>query len=277
MKKATDSASENTAKATEKNKCEQKEAKKNSKKRNTPLRLTLKITAYVISILLALLLLILIFRDNIIKIAAPAAASWALGVEVTMDDFDSTLSGEVTISGLRVANPAGFERECLLELNHFYIDLDMASLFSKQLVIEKLEATGISVVAEFDTKDNFNFTMISDHISKTFPPTEKKPPSPYSLLIKELKIDFQVIVLADRIKVPLTLPRISYNKTDMLLEDDGVPFAAKAAAWSNLILEKCKIFTAADVLKRTYTDVVGELQNQSGGVVRNFLNVFKRQ
>ena len=65
--------------------------------------------------------------------------SSVLGTAVTVDSVSlSPLSGQGSISGLRVANPEGFESQYAFELDSVLVSIDVNSVFTDAAEIESI-------------------------------------------------------------------------------------------------------------------------------------------
>ncbi len=107
-----------------------------------------KIIGKVISIIILLILifigLFVLFGERAIKVAIETAGTKALNVDVSVEGLDlSLLRGQMEITGLNVANPAGFKMPYILKANQVYADIDMGSLFKDTVVIKQIKLDGI--------------------------------------------------------------------------------------------------------------------------------------
>ena len=152
-----------------------KEKKNNDKEKNSPAvneeqksvkksssigKKILKITAWTLGSLFAVILLLVIFRDPVIKFGVTSIGSWITGVDISLEDLDTSLfKGSASIKGLRVGNPAGFDEPDMLVLENFNADIDISSLFTKEIVIEDLTVKGLVVTAEFHSDRKFEKTL----------------------------------------------------------------------------------------------------------------------
>jgi hypothetical protein len=90
-----------------------------------------------------------LLADNAAKMAVQAAGRKALDVPVTVEKADiSILSGTMSLQNLTVANPPGYQRETLLDLDRGDIRMNTRSLLSDTVVIEEIELDGMDVHIE---------------------------------------------------------------------------------------------------------------------------------
>lgn len=136
--------------------------------------------------LLALIVLAIIFINPIVKNIVPPVASKILKVQVEIDNFDLKLfSGSVTIGGVRIHNPKGYDTPYAFELGKFYVKVDVASVFSDKIIIEDITIEQMNASLEFRMRsknlfEDFdiipynNLSEISDNIKgKPVEPTAK--------------------------------------------------------------------------------------------------------
>ena len=259
----------------EKNNATEKSDKKKTKKTSLAKRI-LKISAWVIGSLFALLLLLVLFRDPIIKYGVTTIGSWATGVDISLESLDTSLfNGTVNLKGLRISNPKDFKRPDMLTLEEFDFALEVPTLFSKEIVINKLIVKNLTFTAEFDSKANFNLSVVADNIQKRFAPAEPTPApeentppqetpeentapqeentppqetpeentesTKPAILIRELALSVKLILQDDRTMLSLSAP-INYSTKDMRtnLKDDGTHWTTKMIYYTEKFEEWCK-------------------------------------
>ncbi len=254
---------------------------KGEKKSKSPLaKRILKITAWTFGVIFAILLLVLIFRDSLIKIGVTKVGSWIAGVEIAMDSFDTSLSeGTVHLKGLRVANPAGFERPNMVELEEFFLDIDVASLTTKEIVIEEIRVAGLDSNAEFNRDGKFNITTLTNDLKRRFPPKEEtetkqeeKPaddpaPSPEKeekelkpvLLIRNIDAQVKLSMVHDLSGASFVLP-VSYSTTDLRIDpnEQSMPLVDLLDAAAQALENFCQACFNAGSLLITAGQEAGE-------------------
>ena len=255
-------------KSDKKNDSEKKSAKKSSLAKRI-----LKISAWIFGSLFALILLLIIFRDPVIKYGVTTIGSWATGVDISLESLDTSLfNGTVNLKGLRVSNPKDFKRPDMLTLEEFDFALEVPTLFSNEIVINKLIVKNIIFTAEFDRKSNFNLSVIADNIQKRFAPEkpapapeetpEKNTPPPETpeedsstretpeenpqstkpaILIRELALSAKLILQDDRTTLSLSTP-FNYSTRDMRInqQDDDTHWTTKMVYYTRKFEEWCK-------------------------------------
>ncbi len=109
------------------------------------LRILLALVALIVVALTVAVLLI----DSIAKAAVEKGASYALGVETTVEELDLSLTrGRLTMDGLRIANPPGFSSSHLMRSGRFDLELRTASIFGQTVELRKFEIDGLDVNIE---------------------------------------------------------------------------------------------------------------------------------
>ena len=223
----------------------EKASVKPEKKRLSTGKKILKITAWSFGSLLAILLLLVIFRDPIIKFSVTSIGSWVTGVDIAMDDFDTSLfKGSATVKGLKVGNPAGFDEPNMLELEKFHADIDLGSLLTKEIVIEDIQVANLNLNAEFNRQSKFNVTTLTGNLKRRFPPEndddddddnddpvpEKDSPEPEkpALLFKNINVSVKLSMVHDLSHANLGMP-INYSETDLRIapSDNETPLVIK--------------------------------------------------
>ena len=113
--------------------------------------------------------------DNIIKGALEGVGSELLGVPVTVADVELDLkSGTGQISGLTIANPAGFTARNAFEMNMIRLGLDIGSLGRQPLVVNELHIDSPVVELEAQEDGSSNVKTLLDNIEKNSARADKK-------------------------------------------------------------------------------------------------------
>ncbi len=107
-----------------------------------------------ISTVFLLLLLgagVFFYLDSVVKSGIEVVGSSLMGTAVTVDSvLVSPLSGQGTISGLRVENPEGFDSQYAFELDSVSVNIDVNSLFSDLVEVESV--TIMQPIITYETK-----------------------------------------------------------------------------------------------------------------------------
>jgi hypothetical protein len=87
--------------------------------------------------------------NGLVKNAVQDLGSQALQVQVTLDSADvDILNHRVSLLGLTIANPPGFNEPYIFNMDNVLVDLDASSLLNNVVSIEQVLIDGAKVVAE---------------------------------------------------------------------------------------------------------------------------------
>ncbi len=170
----------------------------------------------VLAVLVGLALTLIIFRGGqVVKESVNRLGPRILGVEVTLDNAQfHPLRGYISLHGLTVGNPEGFHTENLLAVRQLEVDLNLRSLLTDTIVIERvlidapqityevgLRRTNLgTLVAQLEARYNGNSEEIA----------EEDLPPPAELVLAEAgkTVVIKELILADaRAQVSATAAR----------------------------------------------------------------------
>lgn len=118
----------------------------------------------IVIILIAGIIGLVMSVNSIVKSGIEDVGSEMTGTAVTVDRVSiSPFSGKGQISGFRVANPDGFNRDYALEMEDFSIELDLFSLFSNEMIVHEIIVTTPAVYVEQKLPEN-NINEIMSHM-----------------------------------------------------------------------------------------------------------------
>lgn len=118
----------------------------------------------ILAILIIGFLVLTMSVDSIVKTGIESVGSEMTGTAVTVERVSiSPFSGSGTISGFRVENPEGFEKEYALEVDDFSIELSIRSLFTDEMVVHNIEVVSPSIYVEQKMPEN-NLRTIMNNI-----------------------------------------------------------------------------------------------------------------
>ena len=250
----------------------------NSKGKVSLVKKILKITGFTFAGILAVLILLVLFRDPIIKFGVTSIGSWITGVEITLEDLDTSLTeGSATVKGLRIANPKGFEHPYMLELGEFHADIDLGSLTTKEIIIEDIRVDDLNLTAEFDDNSSFNVTELTGNLKKRFPPKEddiekddddditpdettpEEKSDDLALLFKNIDVDVKLTLVHDFSNATLSMP-VTYAKQDLrIAPNDDVPLVEKFDAMAKYFESFCQACFNAGAFVITAGEEAGEI------------------
>ncbi len=118
----------------------------------------------ILAILIIGFLVLTMSVDSIVKTGIESVGSEMTGTTVTVERVSiSPFSGSGTISGFRVENPEGFEKEYAMEVDDFSIELNIRSLFTDEMVVHNIEVVSPSIYVEQKMPEN-NLRTIMNNI-----------------------------------------------------------------------------------------------------------------
>ncbi len=130
------------------------------------MKVVLKLVLVVVVLLAAVVIAVAFYLDAIAKGAIEKGATYALGVQTTLDEADvGVISGEFSMKGLNVANPEGFQGDHFLQLGEGYVDVSMGSLRQDTVQLPLLTLTTVSMILE-KKGDESNYKVILDNLKR---------------------------------------------------------------------------------------------------------------
>lgn len=163
-----------------------------------------KILLFLVIILVIVIVALYFSLDALIKISIEKFVPPVTGTNVTVSSVStSLLKGEIAINGLDIQNPQGFKSPSVFRLGRIAVKVDPFSLFSKQIVVDKININ--QAVATFEIGQNgTNVTRIQKNVeaySKKNPSTNTSNQSSSAanektILIKDLLIEGAQIQVA---------------------------------------------------------------------------------
>ncbi|MFC1782346.1 hypothetical protein ACFL02_02025 [Planctomycetota bacterium] len=107
-------------------------------------------------ILLALVLIVVIviggvfvYADRLTKVAVETAGTQALGVTTTLEKAKlSLLGGSVSLTGLQVDNPEGYQTDFLLKMGNGTTKIDLGSITSDTIQVEIIRLENLEMTIE---------------------------------------------------------------------------------------------------------------------------------
>ncbi len=127
----------------------------------------------VLVVLAALVIVVNLGKNYIVKSMIEKTASANLKVPVRIDGFNLTLtSGRITLRGVTIGNPSGFESPHLLHLTEGDVRFDLHTLMDPVLVIDSIRLNGLSVYYEIGVKG----TNLGAVINQSAPPDKSAAP-----------------------------------------------------------------------------------------------------
>lgn len=170
----------------------------------------------------------LLWLDQIAKTAIEVSATHALGVETQLDKARiGIFSGQFRLSGLKIANPEGFDSDHFLNLNDGELIVSPTDLLKDLVMVPKLAFSGIDVNLEKKGQKE-NYGVILENLNKqqagSEPGEEAPDPGPQEegkkFVIKEVLIR-DITVHADLIPIGGNISRVTLRIPEICLENIG--------------------------------------------------------
>ena len=224
------------------------------------------------------------YLDSIVKSGIEVVGSNVLGTAVTADSVSlSPLSGQGSISGLRVENPEGFESQYAFELDSVLVSIDVNSVFTDAAEIESIVI--MQPVITYETKiASDNIRTLLDNLGEGDAPSsdpETEDDSAQQIVIREFRmVGSQLNFVSALVSAPITL-------ADIEIRDIGAEGGSASAANAvRVVLQElvASILNSNDLpgLDGLRESVEGRIQDGAqrveeavedlGGRLRNILN-----
>lgn len=247
-----------------------------------------KIVKFFIGLIVVLLILLVaffFFMDSIVEKGINTAAPALIGVNTHVDSVSiSPIKGIVHLKNLTLANPEGYSTDKkLFEVTEFYVNINMASLFSDTITIRKILITGASCTYELK-KGTSNIDALiaklnkgasAEPQTKTEPvpadqPQEKKPGK--KVIIDELSINDTRLAYSSPMTVGqfMTIPIASIALKDIGKKDGGVTFSEALTQIMNAILKSINdSISSVGSTPGSTTKAVGSALDDVGGLFKS--------
>ncbi|MEW6070983.1 MAG: hypothetical protein AB1726_00120 [Planctomycetota bacterium] len=130
------------------------------------MKLLLKLLVLFAILFVGLVAVLLLRVDSLVRVAVERGGTYALGVETRLDEADvRVFAGEVSLAGLTVANPPGFQQENFLAMGSAAGAADLTSLSADTVEVPLLELTGLVLDVERGPGGT-NYGIILDHLQR---------------------------------------------------------------------------------------------------------------
>ena len=139
----------------------------------------LKITGIAFGVIIILLIIVLLSLSFIIKNGIQHVGPIITGVPMSVKYVAfNPFEGAMTIKDLIVGNPQGYSSPYAVKLGHFHLDIGMKSLFSKKVLIERIEVKGVELNYETSLLLKNNIQEIQDNVNKLAGENQKQEKAP---------------------------------------------------------------------------------------------------
>jgi uncharacterized protein involved in outer membrane biogenesis len=189
----------------------------------------MKIVIGVLVVLVVLLVALALLAGNAIKGAINTAGPKALGVPISVKSVNvGLLTGRFGLNELVIGNPEGFKTPEAIRLGKVAVKVNMASLFSKVLVIDRIYVGGPEITYEVGLGGS-NIGAIQKKLAPSKPAEKQPEPAEQpakpgkkvqinDFLIEGGRIHFSTVGMAGH---EATIPLPAVHLTDIGKESDG--------------------------------------------------------
>lgn len=175
--------------------------------------------------------------NGIIKNVVQTQGTAATGVATTLDSVNlNPFGGALALNEFDLANPEGFTNPSLFKLGEGDVKVDLGSLTSDEIVVDRVHLDGAEVVVAFEN-GKLNVQELLKQIKENAGPAEEETESPAeeepaeegegkSILIKDLKITNttvrgEISLVPGTPPVPLDFKIADIQETDFREADTG--------------------------------------------------------
>jgi hypothetical protein len=225
------------------------------------MKLLLKLVLVVVVLLVAAVVTVFVYLDSIAKSAVEKGATYALGVETTLDSADvGVMSGDFTMKGLNVANPEGFDRDHFLRLGEGYVDVSLGSLRQETVQLPTLTLTTVNMSLEKKGGES-NYKVILDNLKRLESGEaegDKEPGKKFvieEVVISDITVEVDVFGIGgalDRARVPIDEIRLTNVGSD----------GADTSEVTNVVIKAIMAAVLANA-----ADLPADLVNDLGGTL----------
>ena len=129
----------------------------------------LKFVGIVLGVFLALALLLVLtlplWIGGVVKITANTAVPPMTRTEFKINGFSCNwYNGRLEIADVKLSNPEGFDQKMAFTLGKVFVDVDMSTIFSDPMVIEKIEVKDVFVSYLDGSHGTNNFEIITANV-----------------------------------------------------------------------------------------------------------------
>ncbi len=189
----------------------------------------LKVVIGVVIVAAVLLVVLVMFAGQIVKNTINIAGPQALGVPMSLNNVTVNLmNGNFGLDGLVIGNPEGFKTPSAIRVQKVAVNVKMASLFARVLVIDRIHVSGPEITYEVGLKGS-NIGAIQDKAvpaesnakqpeSVAKPSKESKKVQINDFLIESGAINVSTIGMAGQ---DITIPLPTIHLVDIGKESNG--------------------------------------------------------
>ncbi len=192
-----------------------------------------KIVAAVVALVVLVFIAVIFWIDHVAKAGVEVGATYALGVETTLDDMDvGMFSGSVEMADLNVANPEGCSSPHFLQLGEGRVDISLGTLMEDKVVIPELTLSGLRMTLEHKN-GKANYKTILDNLKKLESKSDPAPDDEGSgkrfvinkVAVNDVEVQVELLPVGGSLtRVPVKIERIEVQNVGSD-SDQGVMLA----------------------------------------------------
>lgn len=204
--------------------------------------------------------------DKIVKCALEDVGSELLGVPVTVADVKIDLkNGSGQITGLNIANPAGYTAQNAFQMDMIRLGINLGSLGKQPLIIDELNIKSPIVHLEARKDGSSNLQTLLDNINKNSAKADKKaaeqqPDTEATPKGEPLRIAYGKLAITG-VTVNAIVPGQEPEKVvipDIVEENVGEEIGLTPGEVGNLIIGKIITGSLANTIQKSMIKKVGE-------------------
>ncbi len=226
---------------------------------------TIRIVLGLVIVLVVIVLVALGMIDSLAKRGVESGATYALGVETTVDELDlSLIGGSLRMDGLKIGNPEGYQTPHMMKSGRFDLAVRIGSVFSETVELSRFELDGLEVNIEQKLMTN-NISEVLENLKRfeSEAPAEKEPGKRVKIdrvLIKNVVANVQVAGMGEAGRLSVKIPTIELENVSSD-NADGIPISELTArlvmAVMAAVVENGGDIIPADTLKAISGGVSG--------------------
>ncbi len=219
------------------------------------------------AVILVLVVVLMLSLGSIIKSAVNTAGPKLAGVPVHLDGVSvNPLTGLVSIKGLVIGNPQGFNTPSAMELGEFKLSIAMPSLFSDTIVIKQILINAPQITYEKSLKSSNLSTLQANLTPKetaaqkpeAAPAPEKKKGAAKKVIIE----DFQL----NGAKVNMTITALGGKKMTLPLPDIHIKDIGKKSGGASPAEVISEVFSS---ITKAVTEAASSVGDAAGKALKD--------
>ena len=224
----------------------------------------------VVVLIVAVIVFVQFFGGSAIKVGVEKAGTSAMKVNVALDGASLNMfGGSMSLEGLIIDNPEGYENKHLLELGKATVEVEIGSLMSDTINIEKVYVDGMTFVIEQKGLTN-NLKDVMNNLPKSEgdeeEPAETEEGAGKNLKITDLELN-NISVKVKLLPLPGQADTVTIKLDPIVMKDLGTDDKMSFATLTGKILTAVATGVAkqgAGILPDDFNDSLKELGGMLG-------------